>query len=1304
VAPTDRAPYPGLRSFRREETDLFFGRDDCVEAMVARLAATRFLAVLGSSGTGKSSLVKTGLLSGLEMGLLDGAGSRWRVVDFRPGGAPLRNLARRLIETEHPDAEDAAVTDMEVDLLLARLKRGPRALIEWCRDGHHLAPGTNLLLLVDQFEELFRYQDYAGREEAEAFVALLLESRHPTEAADPQEAEFPIYVTITMRSEYLGACALIEGLAEAINEGTYLTPRMTREECREAIVGPARVCEVEIEPALVNRLLNDLANFAPWDTSGTEIQLDRQARRADQLPLLQYTLNRMWEEAKEKTRPITLTVNDYTAIGGLSGALDKHANAIVEGLKHDLGPGRGPAVTGAVFRALTLGNSVADAVRRPTRFGDLVAICGDDRAGVTAVVDAFRAPGCNFLTPEVDPRHPALADNDNIDISHESLIRQWAALSQWLENEARIAHEWRRLEEDAARGELLSGQRLALAVAAHEGMAGDGAADAGEIGPNAAWARRYGIDFDRVNKFIAESVRAQEERTAAEKAAEAEHQRVETERMRAESARRWWRYAFAAVAVMVFVVGGLAAYAYREAKTNRHYRDVMVEQAVTLESLLDTLVKDMAFNSNAMTHMRMSKQEESSDQAAKGSADQNRLRAAEADVAAAQAALTEARGIERRSADELNEGRITHAQHDAALRDVRFAQDKLASAQANLNFTRDQVKTAAAFRDKWGPLWWYARGSASMLDDIRARDPNGYWRSIRLMRAHLASLATIAALRDDPESNAAKAGYRKAIEIAQALARSDMDLDSTDKAHNAIWILAVIVENVNDRELAAATHALSLDVMNKSLAKNPPIPADDAARHSQYIGSEMLRYGTFLHRMGEVDPAIETLRSGLDRATAATSHRIYVNLPEELAGQLQERANKSSDKEAARRDWDEAAHYFTVAIERLDQTFTDEFKRAFARAAKDETFIVGLDHDLQALAAAERADDWNHWLDKDWLHRAKRRAGFYAKLGDIYWDLEKWNEARASYALELRLHLALMARDDDAAHEKQYDNESATYDVSAALRHLASLERRMGHPAIAVHFLTECIDLLRERAERDDSLTRIQGALGFCYRDRAQNDVTLKNLTLAREDYTRAAGHYERAAKNPQLDLIPHWHTLTLHSLAGVALDLDGPDAAAAWEDKAIEVAERSYQKKQTAETIDDLSLDYAVGSWYHLMNRKPDVAKAYALKAYAIRQETWATDKWSENLIGSVNLAHAHLFNGEFEEAKKIYLFLRTRPCGKETCAHFIKEDFAALRDLKYTHPGMCHIGKEIGDEAYAGVACPPLGFETAGEGHPAR
>ena len=130
-------------------------------------------------------------------------------------------------------------------------------------------------------------------------MTLLLESA--------REAGVAIYVTITMRSEYLGACSLIEGLSDAINAGLFLTPRMTREQCREAIVGPAEVCKFEIEPALVNRLLNDLADFATWDGRDDNDQLDRITRRADQLPLLQYTLNRMWLRARERSSDRRIT-------------------------------------------------------------------------------------------------------------------------------------------------------------------------------------------------------------------------------------------------------------------------------------------------------------------------------------------------------------------------------------------------------------------------------------------------------------------------------------------------------------------------------------------------------------------------------------------------------------------------------------------------------------------------------------------------------------------------------------------------------------------------------------------------------------------------------------------------------------------------------------------------------------------------------------------------------------------------------------------------------------------------------------
>jgi tetratricopeptide (TPR) repeat protein len=507
--------------------------------MIARLAATRFLAVLGSSGTGKSSLVNTGLLTGLEMGLLPGGGSDWRIVDFQPGTSPMRNLADRLLSS----AGDRGVKGSAADAsrLRDRLMRGgPRALIEWCREGG-LEDGTNLLLLVDQFEELFRYQSDAGREQAEAFVALLLESHCPIEVDDARDAPLPIFVTITMRSEYLGACALIGGLAEVINKGTFLTPRMTRKQCEEAIVGPARVCGVEIEDRLVARVLNDLANFASFEDREAQSQhvdqLTRLARRADQLPLMQHALNRMWYRARA-TKPSGENIKLLTAeYKGLERELDEHADSIVK----ELGEEKLPVVEN-VFRALTEGTTVFDAGRRPARYGELVAICAGRRADVAAVVAAFAGPGVHFLTG-VPQTGPPPSDEARIDISHESLIRQWKKLSIWLEHEARDAYDWKKLIDSARDDEVLSGRKLDNAVALLT-----------EIQKKPAWAERYGNRFEEVNRFVDASLKAAEASRAA---------------ARARRLKTVWLRTGAITAVFVVLSVGAYLYQYLEARSAR---------------------------------------------------------------------------------------------------------------------------------------------------------------------------------------------------------------------------------------------------------------------------------------------------------------------------------------------------------------------------------------------------------------------------------------------------------------------------------------------------------------------------------------------------------------------------------------------------------------------------------------------------------------------------------------------------------------------------------------------------------------
>lgn len=477
-----RVPYPGLRAFRRDEVDVFFGRDRCIDTMIDRLASTRFLAVLGSSGSGKSSLVRTGLLDALHLGLHP-SGSRWKVVDFRPGVQPMENLAQAL------NRVGQEVLKIDVEFLC----RGPRSAVQWATGGN-LPSGWNLLLLVDQFEELFGYESDQQLEEAEAFVAMLLES---TSASDAQ-----ISVVITMRSEYLGACASIPKLAERISAGLYLTPRMSREECREAIRGPARVMGFEIEAALVNRTLNDIAGFAPWEEGGGVPQLERLSRRADQLPLMQHVLNRLWTLAArasgDSDDAALLTLRDYEVTGGLTGAIEKHGTEILIKL------GERSIFVGPIFCALVEGSFGATAVRRRCTIGELAQIAGCTREDVNVIVREFEGPDCNFVRKEHKGRNDEGIDEYDVDLSHESLIRQWPQLREWLNKETHDAKEWRRLADAQERyaqaqrtGGLLSGPDLESLDKWWL-----------EKKPNPAWTKRYGGHFEKARQFLDESRKA----------------------------------------------------------------------------------------------------------------------------------------------------------------------------------------------------------------------------------------------------------------------------------------------------------------------------------------------------------------------------------------------------------------------------------------------------------------------------------------------------------------------------------------------------------------------------------------------------------------------------------------------------------------------------------------------------------------------------------------------------------------------------------------------------------------------------
>ncbi len=635
---TGRVAYPGLRAFGREEFDLFFGRESCVDEMVDTLGRTCFLAVLGTSGSGKSSLVRTGLLNALELGFLATAGSTWRIAELRPRGHPIRSLAVALLGLQGVEKPDEA----EIEILSAFLRRGPRSLVEWANGGH-LPPRANLMVLVDQFEELFRYEDYSGREEAEAFVGLLVSAARENT---------PIYIAITMRSEYLGACTLIEGLPEVINRGLYLTPRMSRDECRQAIVGPAEVCGFRIEDRLVNKLLNDLTDFAPWEAGGGHDQQRRLGRRADQLPLMQHVLNLLWQKARVRNETdIVLTLDDYEAAGGLGGALDRHADDVAATVPAEFADAIDP-----VFRSLVTGRTVAEAVRRPTRFGDLVELAGGRRDAVAAVVDAFRAPGVNFLTPgQPDP----IDDDSFIDISHESLIRQWRRLSRCLDEEAHSADAWNQLLSRSERYKAGAGGLLT-------GLDLDNLVDWWErTKPTAAWANRYGNNFEEAGKYLRDSQFAEADRKRRD---EEEERKLIAAEEAASSGRRFKRLAVALAAALIvaFAATGAAIYLWREANADALAADIArgeAEQA-KLEADKQRALAETA-RAEAEAQRVIAEAEAASAEAARAEADRQRTIAenerqeAERARAAAEAAEKEAI-LARQQADQIIDTSIAY--------------------------------------------------------------------------------------------------------------------------------------------------------------------------------------------------------------------------------------------------------------------------------------------------------------------------------------------------------------------------------------------------------------------------------------------------------------------------------------------------------------------------------------------------------------------------------------------------------------------------------------------------------------------
>jgi DNA-binding SARP family transcriptional activator/serine/threonine protein kinase/ABC-type glycerol-3-phosphate transport system substrate-binding protein len=455
----DANPYKGLRSFAQSDSRDFFGRQRFVDRLVARMSragsAGRFVAVVGPSGSGKSSVVRAGLIPALRHGAAPGSDG-WFTVETVPASHPFEQLERALL----------TVAVKPPTSLLEQLSgsRGIHRAVE------RVLPeeDSTLVLVIDQFEELFTQ---TAPDEAVRFIDALVDAVH----ADRSR----VRIVITLRADFYDRPLAHRGLSELLRHGTELLTPMSPEELERAVSGPAERVGATCEPALIGELVAAV--------------VDRPAA----LPLLQYTLTELFERRSGHT----LTIAAYHELGGVSGALVDRAEAIYVGLE----PDERRAAPQIFLRLVTLGDGSSD-TRRRVPLSELTTIV-DVGPHARRVTDTFARH--RLLGFDRDP----VTRGPTVEIAHEALLSAWPRLRRWIADarsdvgaERRLAdaaNEWIQNHRDPAF--VLTGGRLAR----YEGWA-----ESPPIGITSA--EREFLDASELAEAEQRLARANEERREAQ--------------------------------------------------------------------------------------------------------------------------------------------------------------------------------------------------------------------------------------------------------------------------------------------------------------------------------------------------------------------------------------------------------------------------------------------------------------------------------------------------------------------------------------------------------------------------------------------------------------------------------------------------------------------------------------------------------------------------------------------------------------------------------------------------------------------
>ncbi len=450
-------PYKGLRAFAEADADDFFGRETLIQQLLARLSEggdlSRFLAVIGPSGSGKSSVVKAGLLPALRRGGLLGS-ENWFYVDLLPGPNPFEELEAALLRVAvNPPAS-----------LLDQLRDGDRGLI---RAVNRILPNdasVELVLVIDQFEELFTL--VASEDERALFLSNIV-----TAILDERSR---VRVIATLRADFVDRPLRYVDFGELVQRRNELVLPLTTDELERAILSPAKRVGLKIESGLISAILRDVS-----DQPGT-------------LPLLQYALTELFENRNGNT----LTKAAYDEIGGVLGALGRRAEDVYARLDES----QQASARQLFLRLVTFGEGVED-TRRRVLLGELEQLQApalpkehrDDVSRVEGTREAARHSSVTEILDTFNKSRLLTFDNDpitrgpTVEVAHEALLREWTRLRAWLDESradvrlqrqlADAASEWQNADRDESF--LLTGAHLAqfdvwsqtteVALTQHEG-------------------------------------------------------------------------------------------------------------------------------------------------------------------------------------------------------------------------------------------------------------------------------------------------------------------------------------------------------------------------------------------------------------------------------------------------------------------------------------------------------------------------------------------------------------------------------------------------------------------------------------------------------------------------------------------------------------------------------------------------------------------------------------------------------------------------------------------------------------------